>query len=194
MAVMNFEQNALYGDNGTGKLFLCTNYEGATYAHGDGTNETAALATLDALTYADIGFFENFEVSLKSGETKSISTDYCEQGEISSKTERVPGFKVDVQEILEMNNLATILGYNLNNGTDAKIIGMKRKMGTNPYHLFKFVTCPKKGKSNTFYFVKASLSGDITMPFTNLKRSDFAGVTLEFEVAEGGNFFIKKEI
>lgn len=191
---MQFEKNALYGDNGTGKLFLCTNYEGTTYAHGDGTNEKASITEIEKLTFADIGFFENFEVSLKSGETKSIPTDYCGQGEISSKTERVPGFKVDVQEILEMNNLATILGYNLNKGTDAEIIGMKRKMGTNPYHLFKFVTCPKEGKSNTFYFVKASLSGDITMPFTNLKRNDFAGVTLEFEVAEGGNFFIKKEI
>ncbi len=93
-----------------------------------------------------------------------------------------------------MNNLAQILGCQLNTSAGAEIIGMKRIMKTNPYQVFKFVTCPKDGKSNTFFFVKCALSGDVTIPFTNLNRDDFVGVTLEFEVAEGGNFYVKKEI
>jgi hypothetical protein len=102
---------------------------------------------------------------------------------------------VDVQEILEMSNLSDILGTELNaTVVGSELIGMKRIMKTNPYQVFKFVTCPKAGKSNTFYFVKAALSGDISIPFTNLNREDFVGVTLEFEVAEGGNFYIKKEV
>lgn len=121
-------------------------------------------------------------------------TDYCSVGEISRKKEFVPGFKVDVQEILEMNNLAQILGAEVNASAGVELIGMKRIMKTNPYQVFKFETCPKGGKKNTFYFVKAALSGDIAIPFTNLNREDFVGVTLEFEVAEGGNFYIKKEI
>ena len=67
-------------------------------------------------------------------------------------------------------------------------------MKTNPYQLFKFVTCPKDGKSTTFYFVKSALSSDFSIPFTNLNREDFKGVTMEFEVAEGGNFYIDKAV
>lgn len=195
MSVLNLDSNGLFGENGVGKLYVATNYAGTTYNDGDGTNEDEAITALAALTYADVGYFEKFEISLKKGDEKVIMTDYCDVGEISRKKETVPGFKVDVQEILEMSNLAQILGYDVNSTVvGSEMIGMKRIMKTNPYQCFKFVTCPKGGKSNTFYFVKSALSGDITMPFTNLNRDDFVGVTLEFEVAEGGNFYIKKEV
>lgn len=194
MAVLDIDKNAPFGENGTGKLYLATNYTGTTFDDGDGTNEDEAVTTLAALTYADIGYFEKFEVSIKRGDERVIMTDYCSVGEISRKKEFIPGFKVDVQEILEMNNLADILGAELNVAAGVELIGMKRIMKTNPYQVFKFVTCPKNGKSNTFYFVKAALSGDISIPFTNLNREDFVGVTLEFEVAEGGNFYARKEV
>jgi hypothetical protein len=42
--------------------------------------------------------------------------------------------------------------------------------------------------------VKSVLTGDISMPMNNLSREDFVGVTLEFETADGGNFFVKKEL
>lgn len=195
MSVLNLDTNGLFGENGTGKLYLATNYTGITFDDGNGTNEDEAVTTLAALTYSDIGYFEKFEINLKKGDEKIIMTDYCSVGEISRKKETVPWFKVDVQEILEMSNLAQILGYEVNSTVAwTSLIGMKRIMKTNPYQVFKFVTCPKDGKSNTFYFVKAALSGDVKMPFTNLNRDDFVGVTLEFEVAEGGNFYIKKEV
>lgn len=194
MTVLSLDANATFGENGTGKLYMATNYTGLTYADGDGTNEDEAVTALAALTYADIGYFEKFETMIKRGDEKIIMTDYCSVGEISRKREFVPGFKVDVQEILEMNNLAQILGAELNAAAGFELIGMKRIMKTNPYQVFKFVTCPKDWKSNTFYFVKAALSGDISIPFTNLNREDFVGVTLEFEVAEGGNFYARKEV
>lgn len=195
MTVLNLDANGLFGENWVGKLYIATNYTGLTYADGNGTNEDEAITALSALTFADIGYFEKFEISLKKGDEKVIMTDYCDVGEISRKKETVPGFKVDVQEILEMSNLAQILGYTINNTlVGSEVIGMKRIMKTNPYQLFKFVTCPKGGKSNTFYFVKTALSSDVTMPFTNLNRDDFVGVTLEFEVAEGGNFYIQKGV
>lgn len=194
MAVLDLDKNAVFGENGTGKLYLCTNYTGITYDDGDGTNEDEAILALAALTYADIWYFEKFEASIKKGDEKIIMTDYCSVGEISRKKEFVPWFKVDVQEILEMNNLAQILWAEVNASAGVELIGMKRTMKTNPYQVFKFVTCPKGGKSNTFYFVKAALSGDISIPFTNLNREDFVGVTLEFEVAEWGNFYVRKEV
>jgi hypothetical protein len=33
--------------------------------------------------------------------------------------------------------------------------------------------------------VKVALSNSVDMPFTNLSRNDFAGVTFEFETADG---------
>jgi len=195
MAVLDLDKNAVFGENGTWKLYLATNFAGITYDDGNGTNEDEAITALAALTYSDIWYFEKFEVSIKKGDEKVIMTDYCSVGEISRKKEFVLWFKVDVQEILEMSNLSDILGTELNaTQVGSELIGMKRIMKTNPYQVFKFVTCPKGGKSNTFYFVKAALSGDISIPFTNLNREDFVGVTLEFEVAEGGNFYIKKEV
>ena len=195
MSVLDLDKNGTYGENGTGKLYLATNFVGLTYNDWDGTNEDEAITALLALTYADVGYFEKFAVSLKKGDEKVIMTDYCSVGEVSRKKETVPGFKVDVQEILEMNNLAAILGAELNTTQVGKeIIGMKRIMKTNPYQCFKFVTCPKDGKSNTFLFVKAAMSSDMEIPFTNLNREDFVGVTLEFEVAEGGNFYVQKEV
>lgn len=129
---------------------------------------------------------------VKAGEERIIETDYCSVGEISRKIERIPGFSVDVQEIMDMSNLALILGTELNTSGGYETIGMKRRQRTNPYQLFKFVTCPKDGLSNTFYFVKTALSGDVEVPVINLNRNDFAGVSLEFDVAEGGNVFIQK--
>lgn len=191
--VLDFDANALFGENGTGKLYLATNWTGTTYADGDGTNEDEAIVALSTLTWADIGYFENFEPMIKNGEERIINTDYCDVGEIMRKIEKVGGFSVDVQEILEMSNLATILGAELNTtvvGTET--IGFKRKLTQTPYITFKFVTCPRKGVTTTFYFVKAVRTGDISMPVTNLKSEDFAGVTLEFETATGGNMYISK--
>lgn len=124
-----------------------------------------------------------------------IETDYCDVGEISRKAEQVAGFTVDVQEIMNMENLALMLGVELNETQSGhQTIGMKRIQRTKPYLLFKFVTCPKDGLSNTFYFVKAVVVGDMEVPVINLNRTDFAGVSMEFEVAEGGNFFVDKDI
>jgi hypothetical protein len=51
---------------------------------------------------------------------------------------------------------------------------MKRKMKTNAYQLFKFVSCPNElGLSNVFYFVKAVLNSDVNIPYTNLAKDDF---------------------
>lgn len=195
MSILDLDKNAAFGENGTGKLYIATNYTGLIYEDGNGTNEDEAITALAALTYSDVWYFEKFAISLKKWDEKVILTDYCSVGEISRKKETVPWFKVDVQEILEMNNLAQILGTVVNVSQVWKeIIGMKRIMKSNPYQVFKFVTCPKGGKSNTFFFVKAALSGDVEIPFTNLNRDDFVGVTLEFEVAEGGNFYAQKEV
>ena len=195
MAVLNLDANGLAGSNGTGKLYIASNYTGLTYNDGDGTNEAAALTALAALTYSDIGYFEKFAISAKNGDERTIMTDYCDIGEISRKKETVFGFKVDVQEILEMANFARIFDATLSTATAShEIIGKKRLMKAETYKCFKFVTCPVGGKSSTFYFVKAVRAGDTSMPFTNLNREDFVGVSLEFEVAEGGNFYIDKMI
>jgi hypothetical protein len=176
-------------------LYIAANYAGTTFDDGNGTNEDEAIAALELLTYGDVGYFENFEISASTGEERIILTDYCSVGEVSRKTETVFGFSVDLQEILEMSNFAKIFDATLNT-TQAgqEIIGKKRAMKTNTYKLFKFETCPVGGKKNTFYFVKCVRTGDTSMPFTNLNRDDLAGVTIEFEVSQGGNFFVKKEI
>jgi hypothetical protein len=196
MAVLNLEANGLFGENGAGILSIATDYDNAVFADGSGTNEDETIASIVAdYTFADVGYFENFAIKYKNGEEKIITTDYCDIGEISRKSEQIAGFSVDVQEILEMTNLALILGAELNTTVvGAQSIVIKRKQRTKPYQLFKFVTCPKDGKSTTFYFVKACLIGDINIPVINLNRQDFAGVPMEFEVAEAGNFVIKKSV
>ena len=54
MPVLNLDGNGVHGDNGTGKLFMCTDWEGETFPDGNGTNETASISTLKALTYTDL--------------------------------------------------------------------------------------------------------------------------------------------
>lgn len=194
MAVLNLDSNGLFGENGTGKLYIATNFAGVTYADGNGTNEDESIVALSGLTWADVGYFEKFSISAKNGDERVIMTDYCDVGEISRKKETVFGFKVDVQEILEMSNFARIFDASLNTTLPLiEQIGKKRQMKTATYHAFKFVTCPGVGgANNTFYFVKAVRTGDVNMPITNLNREDFVGTSLEFEVAEGGNFFVNK--
>lgn len=196
MAVLDLEANGLFGENGAGILSIATDYDGATFADGTGTNEDETLTTIAAdYTFADVGYFENFAIKYKNGEEKVITTDYCDVGEISRKSEQVAGFSVDVQEIMELTNLTLIIGAELNaTQAGAQSVVIKRKQRTKPYHLFKFVTCPKDGNSITFYFVKACLIGDINIPVINLNRQDFVGTTMEFEVAEAGNFVIKKDV
>lgn len=94
-----------------------------------------------------------------------------------------------------MSNLATMLGYSLNTATAGEeVLGAKRQLQTIPYVTFKFESCPRDGIRHVLYFVKAVRTGDLDIPFTNLKKEDFAGITFEYETADGGNFYWKKII
>jgi hypothetical protein len=42
------------------------------------------------------------------------------------------------------------------------------------------------------YFVKAVLTGDVTLPVTNLSENDFVWATIEHEIAKWGNHLIVK--
>ena len=194
MGALDFDANASFGENGSGQLFVCTDYDGAVFADGTGSNEGTSIQTIEEnYTFADVGYFEDFVVKYKAGEDRVIPTDYVDVLEIKRTTERIGGFSVVVQEILEMENLAIILGVELQTATGHHRVGIKRKQRTIPYLLFKFVTAPVDGLSKTYYFVKAVLTGDIEIPVTNLNKADFAGTPMEFEIAPGGNFFIDKE-
>jgi len=201
MAVLNFDKNAAFGENGTGILYIATDYDGAIFPDWDGTNESTQITTIEAdYTFGDIGYFENFAPYIKKGDERIITTAYCGVGEITRKLEKITGFTVDVTEILEMTNLALILNAELRTvpagvGVKAQeLISMKRKFKTNSYQLFKFVSCPDaQGLQNTFYFVKSALASDVNIPYIDLQKDDFTGVSLDFEVAKGGNMLLKKE-
>lgn len=202
MAVLNLDENAPIGEDGTGILYIATDYDGATFNDGNGTNEVTDIAKIEAdYTFADIGYFENFAPYVKKGDERIITTAYCGIWEISRKIEKISWFTADIQEILEMNNLALILWATLEvvaPGVWVKgqqIISMKRQFKTNNYQLFKFVSCPDaNGLSNVFYFVKTALASDIVMPYIDLQKDDFAGISLDFEAAKAWNMFIKKEV
>lgn len=194
MGVLDFDANASYGESGSGQLFVATDYDGALFADGTWSNEGTSIATIEGnYSFADVGYFEDFIVKHKAGEDRVIPTDYVGIGEIKRTTERVQGFTVVVQEILEMENLALIFGVSLQTAAGHQRIGIKRKQRTIPYMLFKFVTAPRDSLSQTYYFVKAVLIGDVEIPVTNLNKGDFVGTPLEFEVASGGNFFMDKD-
>lgn len=195
MSVLNFEANASFGENGSGKLFIATDYDGAVLDDGTGSNEAAQVALIEwNYTFADVGYFENFAWKLKAGEEKVIGTDYQDVAEISRKSEKVAGFTVDLQEVLELNNLALILGVSVQSSGGHEYISMKRKQRTKPYHLFKFVTAPRNGLSQTYYFVKTAMIGDIEVGVVNLNKNDFVGTPFEFEIASAGNFILDKDV
>lgn len=201
MPALDFEKNWNFGEDGSGILYIATDYDGTTYADWTGANERTSIADIESdFTFADVGYFENFAPFIKKGEERIIMTDYCGVGEIARKVEKITWFTVSVQEILNMQNLAQILGAELQvvpAGVGVKwqeIIGMKRQMKTNTYQLFKFVSCPNAlGLSNVFYFVKSVLNSDINIPYTNLAKDDFVWVDLEFENWKGWNLFIQKQ-
>lgn len=194
MAVFDINLNATTGENGTWKLLIATDYNWEVFDTWDWTNESAIISELEQFTFADMWYYENFQAFVNQWEERIIETDYCGVGEISNKQENIDWFSVDLQEVLEMDNLALILGNVLytDEGTWEQIIVRKRTMRTKPYLLFKFITCPKEWKYNVFYFVKSRLSNDVSIPFTNLSREDFVGTTMEFEVAKSWNFVIQK--
>ena len=47
MSVLNFEANASFGENGSGKLFIATDYDGAVLDDGTGSNEAAQVALIE---------------------------------------------------------------------------------------------------------------------------------------------------
>ena len=195
MAVLNFEDNAPFWEKGTWKLYIAKDYDDAVFDEWDWTNEPQIIEDIEsAYTFADVWYFTDFSITIGQWDEKIINTDYCSVWEISRKAEKVPWFSATVQEILEMENLALILNAKLNKdaSTWVETIDVKRMAWTNKYQLFKFVTCPKEGKYNVFYFVKAALSSDISIPFSNLAVKDFEGATLEYQVATWGNFLVQK--
>lgn len=201
MSVLDFDGNAVVWENGTGILSIATDYDGSVFADWDWTNSDAILDTIKAFTFADVGYFENFAPYVKKWDERIIMTDYCDVQEIERKLEKITWFTFDMQEVLEMTNLAQILGATLEQVPAwawtkwTEIINMKRIMKTQPFQLFKFVSCPDTdGLSNVFYFVKAVFNADITIPYINLSKDDFAWVTFDHEVAKAWNFLIEKEV
>ncbi len=197
MGVLDLDKNATLWENGTGKLFIATDYDGVIFDEGNGTNEDTIVATIEAnYSFADVGYLENFELSYGLWDERVITTDYCGVWEISRKQDKIAGFGADIQEILEMENFALIIGETLATSgvapDEVETIAMKRVKKTKPYHLFKWVTCPKDGKYNVFYFIKTILASEFNIPFVNLQRNDASYPRLEFEVAESGNHIIRK--
>ena len=114
MAVLDLEGNSTLGENGTGKLFIATDYDGAVFDKWNGTNEDTIVSSIEAnYSFADVWFFENMELSYALGDERIITTDYCWVWEISRKQDKIAWFWVDIQEILEMENFALILGETL---------------------------------------------------------------------------------
>lgn len=193
MAIKDIENNNLNWEDGTGKIYM-VEYNGEVFPEGDGTNEDTAITTLEALTYNDLGYYENYDASIARGDERIVTTDYCSAGEVKRSIEEIPKFSFDWQEVLDMPLLAKVLGRSLNvDGTSwEEVIQVKRSMATSKYFIFKFVTCPKDGKYNVLYHVKAVRTSDLQLPSKNLSREDFVWTSLEFEVAKWGDFFLKK--
>lgn len=200
MAVLDFDKNSITWENGTWILQIATDYDGTVYPDWDGTNEATSITDIETYTFADVGYFENFAPYVKKGDERVIMTDYCDIQEIQRKLEKISWFTFDMQEVLEMDNLALMLWAEVETVAAwvwtkwTKTIWMKRIMKEQPFQLFKFTSCPDADwLSNIFYFVKAVFNADINMPYINLSKDDFAWVTFDHEVAKSGNFFLKKE-
>ena len=193
MPIKDIENNNLHWEDWTGKISV-VEYTNEIFPVWDWTNEDEAIAILDALTYEDLGYYENYDASITKWDEKIVNTDYCGAGEIKRTIEDVPKFSYDTQEILNMPLLAKILwrAINIDSATWEEIIQVNRKMSTSKYFIFKFVTCPKDGKYNILYHVKAVRTSDIQLPVKNLIKDEFVGSTMEYEVAKWGSFFIKK--
>lgn len=193
MPIKDIENNNLHWEDWTGKISV-VEYTNEIFPVWDWTNEDEAIAILDALTYEDLGYYENYDASITKWDEKIVNTDYCGAGEIKRTIEDVPKFSYDTQEILNMPLLAKILwrAINIDSATWEEIIQVNRKMSTSKYFIFKFVTCPKDGKYNILYHVKAVRTSDIQLPVKNLIKDEFVGSTMEYEVAKGWSFFIKK--
>lgn len=55
MAVLDLDLNGSFGENGTGILSIATNYDGATFDDGTGSNELTSIATINAsYTFTDV--------------------------------------------------------------------------------------------------------------------------------------------
>lgn len=195
MAVLNLEANWFFGENGSGKIYIATDYDGSVLLDWTGTNEKAQVTALEAdFTFGDLGFFKDFAPVIKNWEWKTMKSDYCGMTEISRKGEEIAGFTFTMLEILEMPNLALMLGAELMTDTWVEYISRKRIMRDKPYQLFKFESCAKDWKKNVMYFVRAVRISDFALPAINLSANDIVGSTIEYEIAEGWNHLIAKWI
>lgn len=194
MAVLDFEANALFGEDWSGKLYIATDYDGSVLADWTWTNEKSQVTTLEAFTFWDLWYFKNFEATIKAGDERVVTSDYCWAGELSRKAEKIAWFSFELQEVLEMSNLSLMLWAELMTDTGVEYISMKRKFKTKPYQLFKFESCPKDWKKNVMYFVRAVHTGDIALPVVNLSENDFVWTTIEHEIAKWWNHLIVKGV
>ena len=105
MSIKDIENNNLHWEDWTGKISVAE-YNNEIFPVWDWTNEAEAIAILDALTYEDLGYYENYDASITKWDEKIVNTDYCWAGEIKRTIEDVPKFSYDTQEILNMPLLA----------------------------------------------------------------------------------------
>jgi hypothetical protein len=192
---LDFENNWNFWENGAWKIYIATDYDGATFPAWDGTNEDAITAQIENdYTFEDVWFFDTFTHWQGAGESRVVNSDYCGAGEIMNKSSRTWNLSFNAQEIYNLPILAKLLNGFVKITDWIETLVTKKASNTNSYQLIKFVSCPKNGKYNIFYFVKYFLDWDISIQETNLDTWDFSPVALNFTQANGWNWIIRKNI
>jgi hypothetical protein len=195
--ILDFENNWNFWENWAWKIYLATNYDGATFPVWDGTNEDAIVAQIEsAYTFEDFWFFDTFAHGQSAWDSRVVGSDYCWAGEIMNKVNRTGNLSFNWQEVYNLPLLAKILGWAVKTDAETGIetLVTKKSSNSNNYQLIKFVSCPKNGKYKIFYFIKYTLDGDINITETNLDNWDFSPVAISYVQADSGNWIIKKNI
>lgn len=101
----------------SGYIEVATNWDGTTFADGDGTNEAAILAQLEALTFKNLGLFKDFQFVHSLEDEKIINSDACGVGEVDRSIVLTPRAEFTRQEVDNLEEIARMYGLSLVNVT-----------------------------------------------------------------------------
>lgn len=107
----------------SGILEVATNYDGATFADWDWTNEASQIATIEwTYSFTDVWFFTEFSITHTQDNLRIIETDRCGDGELQRTAELIPNVAFTWQEVNNVDLLAQFLGLSVENVAGTPVV------------------------------------------------------------------------
>jgi len=178
----------------------------STLTSPNGSNIATVISDLDALTYTDLGDYQEFNIIGRRDNEKEFTSDLCGVGTYAKTFDEREDVSFNWLDSANLDLYQDFMNVFYETTLTEKIVSKNFEAVEAKFVVLKFVACdlngydiayaedPTKKIVDTHYVVKASLSSDFEKQYAAIGNDqDFAGTAVEFTGEKGGFYVFKRQ-